>query len=194
MKLKLLILPVIIVIFALPITALICLDNFNKASYREDFEFLSEPFVPIFEQVNEQLGGEFSYKTARISSGNLGEYYVDYLGDNADLTANAIKFCNMFSSIAADNMSDPGNVRMKGEYIIKIQSSDEILSCWYNIESNLSSAVTDKFCDYSEFEALDGIQKLHIVTGKFSDEQKEYISSVQDKCPFKLLLNDKAPW
>lgn len=194
MKLKLLILPVIIIFFALPITAFICLDNYNKASERKDFEFLSEPFVPIFEQVNEQLGSEFSYKTARISSGNLGEYNVDYCGDSADFTENAIKFRNMFSSIAAEKMNEHGAIKMKGEYIIKIQSSDETLSCWYNIESDLSSAVTDKFCDYLEFESLDGIKKLHVVTGNFSDEQKEYISFVQDKCSFKLLFNDKSPW
>ena len=180
-----------IVLLAIPVIVLICLQLGLAAPDNHDFNFLSEPFIPVFDDVNEQLSGAFSYKSANYKSGNLGEYYLDYLGADADFTNTSMRFCNMFSSSIADGKHD---VTMRGEYIIRIYSSNEFLICWYNIESNLRSVITNKFCDFSEFESLDGIRKLTVVTSKFTEEQREYAKSFQDKCSFEVVFSDNIPW
>lgn len=162
------------------------------SSRQHDFEFLSEQFLPVFSDVNKQLDDVFSYKDAFYSGGDLSEYSLEYLGEDSDFLRMSIAFCNMFSTSVMSGEYDTH--RLKHEYVIRIKTSSLYLNCWYSKDSNSLSASTNAICDFTEFEALNGTRKLTVVTKGFTEEQKEYAESLQDKCSFELVFSDKAPW
>lgn len=160
---------------------------------RHDFDFLSERFVPIFNDVNEQLDGVFYYKDAFYSGGNLYEYSLEYLGEDSDFLDKSIEFCNMFSVSVMSGEYDAGRLK-KQEYVIRIKNSSLYLNCWYSTNSNSLTASTNTQNNCTVFETLKGIRKLTVVTKDFTEEQREYAESFQDKCSFELVLSNKIPW
>lgn len=161
-------------------------------SRQHDSEFLSEQFLPVFNDVNKQLDDVFSYKDAFYSSGDLSEYSLEYLGGDSDFLDKSIVFCNMFSTSVMSGEYD--TLRLKQEYVIRIKTSSLYLNCWYSKNSNSLTASTNAIYDFTKFESLNGTRKLTIVTKDFTEEQKEYAESLQDKCSFELVFSDKTPW
>lgn len=160
---------------------------------RHDFDFLSERFVPIFNDVNEQLDSVFSYKDAFYSGGNLYEYSLEYLGEDSDFLDQSIEFCNMFSASVMSGEYDAGRLK-KQEYVIRIKNSSLYLNCWYSTNSNSLTASTNTSNNCTVFETLKGIRKLTVVSKDFTEEQREYAKSFQDECSFELVLSNKIPW
>lgn len=160
---------------------------------RHDFDFLSDQFVPVFNDVNEQLGSAFYYKDAFYSSGNLYEYSLEYSGEDSDFLDKSIEFCNMFSVCVMSGEYDAVRLN-KQEYVIRIKSSSLYLNCWYSKNSNSLTASTNATDNCAIFEALNGIIKLTVVTKNFTEEQREYAKSFQDKCSFEVVFSDKIPW
>lgn len=160
---------------------------------QHDFNFLSERFVPIFNDVNEQLDSAFYYKDAFYSSGNLYEYSLEYLGEDSDFLDKSIEFCNMFSANVMSAEYDAARLK-KQEYVIRIKNSSLYLNCWYSMNSNSLTASTNMPNNCTVFEVLKGIRKLTVVMKDFTKEQREYAKSFQEKCSFELVLSDKIPW
>ncbi len=177
---------VVAVILATPFV----IENLLK---RRDHKFLSEQFIPVFNDVNEQLDDVFSYKAALYSSGHLGEYSLEYVGEDSDFLDKSVEFCNMFSAGVMSGEYDAVRLN-KQEYVIRIKSSSLYLNCWYSKNSNSLTASTNATDNCAIFEALKGTRKLTVVTRDFTEEQKEYARSFQDKCSFELVLSDKIPW
>lgn len=165
--------------------------NFEKQK-KQNNDWLSEEFVPIFEDVNEQLSDNFSYENALYSSGNLKEFSLTFLGDESEFIESSIKFCNLFSAAMAEDKYSA--YRLSGEYILRIKNSENFLDCWYNKSSSSLTASTNVAGDCTIFEALNGTRKLTLVTKDFTEDEKEYAKSFQDNCSFELVLSDKNPW
>ena len=73
---------------------------------KQNNDWLSDEFVPIFEDVNKQLYGKFSYENALYSSGNLKEFSLTFLGDDSEFVEYSIEFCNLFSTAIKDDKYD----------------------------------------------------------------------------------------
>lgn len=164
-----------------------------------DYKFLSEQFIPVFNDVNKQLESVFAYKDAfyHSSSDGMFEYSLEYLDEDSNFLDKSIEFCNMFCTSVMSGEYD--TVRLKnGDYVIRIKSSSLYLNCWYSMYSNSLTASltvsTNATNNYAIFETLKGIRRLTVVTKDFTEEQKEYTKSFQDKCSFELVLSDKIPW
>ena len=160
---------------------------------RHDFNFLSDQFVPVFNDVNEQLGNSFYYKDAFYSGGNLYEYSLEYSGEDSDFLDKSIEFCNMFSAGVMSGKHDAVRLNEQ-EYIIRIKSSSLYLNCWYSKNSNSLTASTNTTDNCAIFETLKGINKLTVVTKNFTEELREYAKSFQDKCLFEVVFSDNMPW
>ncbi len=165
--------------------------NFEKQK-KQNNDWLSEEFVPIFEDVNEQLSDNFSYVNALYSSGNLKEFSLTFLGNNDEFIEYSIKFCNLFSAAMAEDKYSA--YRLSGEYILRINNSEIFLNCWYNKSSSSLTASTNVPNDCTIFESLNGTRKLTLVTKDFTEDEKEYAKSFQDNCPFEIVLSDNIPW
>lgn len=190
MKLRKIVIPTIFVF--IPMLLFVGCIIGRNAQKKRNFEQLSEEFLPIFEDVNQELGGVFSYKDAHYSSGNLMEYSLTFTGDDSKFIESSIAFCNEFSTAVMDKKYDAH--RLKGEYILRIKASEIYLNCWYGMESSSLTASTNATDNCAIFETLKGTRKLTVVTKNFTEEQREYAKSFQDKCSFELVLSDKIPW
>lgn len=168
-----------------------CIFSCEKQKKRNN-DWLSEEFVPIFEDVNKQLCDTFSYESVLYSSGNLKEFSLTFLGDGSEFIEYSIEFCNLFSAAMADDKYS--TYRLSGEYILRVKNSDIFLNCWYTKSSSSLTASTNVPNNCTIFETLKGIRKLTVVTKKFTEEEKEYAKSFQDKCSFELVFSDKIPW
>ena len=162
-------------------------------SKRHRFEFLSEQFLPVFNVVNQQLGNEFSYKDALYFSDVTGEYSLEYTGEDSDFLDRSIAFCNLFSTAVMEGEYHD-TARLRHGYVIRIKSSSLYLNCWYGKNSSSLNASTNATSNCTAFEALTGTTKLTVVTKDFTEEQKEYAKSFQDKCSFELVFSYKMPW
>lgn len=183
----------IIIFLVLVPFILMWLISIQTMQKKKDYKVLSEEFVPIFEDVNNQLYGKFSYETACYScGGGLKEFSLTFLGDNSEFTECSLEFCNLFSKAMASG--EYSTYRLNGEYVLRIKNSEMFLNCWYNASSSSLTASTNATDNSAAFEALLGIWKLTVVTNNFTEEQKEYAKSFQDKCSFEVVLSDNIPW
>ena len=148
--------------------------------------------MPIFEDVNKQLYGKFSYENALYSSSNLKEFPLTFSGDDSEFVEYSIEFCNLFSTAINDDKYDA--YRLSGEYILRVKKSEMFLNCLYTKSSNSLTALTNVTDNCATFEALKGTRKLTIVTKKFTEEQRKIAKLFQDMCSFELVLSDRIPW
>ena len=76
-----------------------CIFSCEKQKKRNN-DWLSEEFVPIFEDVNKQLCDTFSYESALYSSGNLKEFSLTFVLVNQN--------CNTFHQKIKPSVSAKG--------------------------------------------------------------------------------------
>ena len=89
-----------------------CIFSCEKQKKRNN-DWLSEEFVPIFEDVNKQLCDTFSYESALYSSGNLKEFSLTFVLVNQN--------CNTFPKRSSQAFLP------RGKTIVKIVRSDGIV-------------------------------------------------------------------
>lgn len=183
-----------IVIVAVIVTVILAIPEILlRASRQHDFKFLSEQFLPVFDDVNKQFDDVFSYKNAFYSAGgSLPEYSLEYVGEDSDFLEKSIEFCNMFSASVMSGEYE--TFSLKHEHVIRIKNSSIYLNCWYSKDSNSLTASTNATTNCAMFETLKGTRKLTVVTKDFTEEQKEYAKTFQDKCSFELVFSYKMPW
>lgn len=180
----------VLIIAAIPIVTAggVCISSMISSRI-SDYKFLSEQFSPIFNNVNSRSDNAFSYVNACYNSGHIPVYYLKYTGDG-DLVNSCVRLQN---NIAAEiNSGDHTEYRFDNNYIIKISSLDGFVIFWSGRGS--VSAETNIFGGYSEFESVNEIQRLTILSESFTEEQSEFVNSLRDDFPFELYLSDGIPW
>lgn len=140
-----------------------------------------------------QLGNAFCYIDAFYLYSGQYNCSLEYSGEESDFLDKSIEFCNMFSAGVASEKYE-GVMLHKQEYVIRIKCSNLYLNCWYSRNSNSLTASTNATDNCAIFEALKGTRKLTVVTKNFTEEQREYAKSFQDKCSFELFLSKDIPW
>ncbi len=146
-----------------------------------DYQFVTEPFLPVFDEINAGMDSAFELKGAGYTAGNMYSYSLGYKGDEDNFVSGCAEFCGSFS----DKCEAEENRLADEDCDFSFSSGERLLECiaWNDGEVTVN---IDFWCDLREIGGFSGISKLFVDTKGFTEEQISQLEAEKDGYPFEI--------